>query len=87
MADAPRRADAVWQGSLGQGSGEVSLVDQRRRRSAARHLGVAHRALQRQDEPRGARRRRARQLLQHGALAHPRRGAARRPRSSRPASP
>ena len=26
MADAPRRADAVWQGSLGQGSGEVSLV-------------------------------------------------------------
>ena len=25
MADAPRRADAVWQGSLGQGSGEVSL--------------------------------------------------------------
>ena len=26
MADAPRRAEAVWQGSLGQGSGEVSLV-------------------------------------------------------------
>lgn len=26
MADAPRRADAVWQGSLGQGSGEVSLI-------------------------------------------------------------
>lgn len=26
MADAPRRADAVWHGSLGQGSGEVSLV-------------------------------------------------------------
>jgi osmotically inducible protein OsmC len=26
MADAPRRADAVWQGPLGQGSGEVSLV-------------------------------------------------------------
>jgi osmotically inducible protein OsmC len=26
MADAPRRADAVWTGSLGQGSGEVSLV-------------------------------------------------------------
>ena len=26
MADAPRRADAVWQGSLGQGTGEVSLV-------------------------------------------------------------
>jgi lipoyl-dependent peroxiredoxin len=26
MADAPRRADAVWQGSLAQGSGEVSLV-------------------------------------------------------------
>jgi lipoyl-dependent peroxiredoxin len=26
MANAPRRADAVWQGSLGQGSGEVSLV-------------------------------------------------------------
>jgi osmotically inducible protein OsmC len=26
MADAPRRADAVWQGSLGQGSGEVSLA-------------------------------------------------------------
>lgn len=26
MADAPRRADAVWQGSLGQGSGGVSLV-------------------------------------------------------------
>ena len=26
MADAPRRADAVWQGSLGQGSGEVALV-------------------------------------------------------------
>jgi osmotically inducible protein OsmC len=26
MAEAPRRADAVWQGSLGQGSGEVSLV-------------------------------------------------------------
>ena len=26
MADAPRRADAVWQGSLGQGSGVVSLV-------------------------------------------------------------
>ena len=26
MADAPRRADAVWQVSLGQGSGEVSLV-------------------------------------------------------------
>ena len=26
MADAPRRADAVWQGSLGQGSGEVSLT-------------------------------------------------------------
>jgi osmotically inducible protein OsmC len=25
MADAPRRADAVWTGSLGQGSGEVSL--------------------------------------------------------------
>lgn len=26
MADAPRRADAVWHGSLGQGSGEVSLI-------------------------------------------------------------
>ena len=26
MADAPRRADAVWQGSLTQGSGEVSLM-------------------------------------------------------------
>ncbi len=26
MADAPRRADAVWTGSLAQGSGEVSLV-------------------------------------------------------------
>ena len=26
MADAPRRAAAVWQGSLAQGSGEVSLV-------------------------------------------------------------
>ena len=26
MADAPRRADAVWQGSLADGSGEVSLV-------------------------------------------------------------
>jgi osmotically inducible protein OsmC len=26
MADAPRRADAVWQGSLAQGSGEVSLM-------------------------------------------------------------
>jgi osmotically inducible protein OsmC len=26
MADAPRRADAVWHGSLGQGSGEVSLM-------------------------------------------------------------
>ena len=26
MADAPRRADAVWQGTLGQGSGEVSLA-------------------------------------------------------------
>ena len=26
MANAPRRADAVWQGTLGQGSGEVSLV-------------------------------------------------------------
>jgi osmotically inducible protein OsmC len=26
MADAPRRADAVWQGSLAQGSGEVSLT-------------------------------------------------------------
>lgn len=26
MADAPRRAEAVWQGSLGQGAGEVSLV-------------------------------------------------------------
>ena len=26
MSDAPRRADAVWQGSLGQGSGEVSLM-------------------------------------------------------------
>jgi lipoyl-dependent peroxiredoxin len=26
MADAPRRADAVWQGSLTKGSGEVSLV-------------------------------------------------------------
>jgi osmotically inducible protein OsmC len=26
MADAPRRADAVWHGPLGQGSGEVSLV-------------------------------------------------------------
>jgi osmotically inducible protein OsmC len=26
MADAPRRADAVWQGSLSRGSGEVSLV-------------------------------------------------------------
>jgi osmotically inducible protein OsmC len=26
MSDAPRRADAVWQGSLAQGSGEVSLV-------------------------------------------------------------
>jgi osmotically inducible protein OsmC len=26
MADAPRRADAVWTGSLGQGSGEVSLI-------------------------------------------------------------
>jgi osmotically inducible protein OsmC len=26
MADAPRRAEAVWQGSLAQGSGEVSLV-------------------------------------------------------------
>lgn len=26
MADAPRRADAVWQGSLTQGSGEVSLT-------------------------------------------------------------
>ena len=25
MADAPRRADAVWQGSLTRGSGEVSL--------------------------------------------------------------
>jgi lipoyl-dependent peroxiredoxin len=25
MADAPRRADAVWQGTLGRGSGEVSL--------------------------------------------------------------
>jgi osmotically inducible protein OsmC len=26
MTDAPRRADAVWTGSLAQGSGEVSLV-------------------------------------------------------------
>jgi lipoyl-dependent peroxiredoxin len=26
MADAPRRADAVWTGSLAQGSGEVSLA-------------------------------------------------------------
>ena len=26
MADAPRRADAVWQGSLTRGSGEVSLT-------------------------------------------------------------
>ena len=26
MADAPRRADAVWQGSLARGSGEVSLI-------------------------------------------------------------
>jgi osmotically inducible protein OsmC len=26
MADAPRRADAVWQGSLARGSGEVSLA-------------------------------------------------------------
>ena len=26
MADAPRRADAVWEGSLAQGSGEFSLV-------------------------------------------------------------
>jgi len=26
MADAPRRAEAVWQGSLAQGSGEVSLT-------------------------------------------------------------
>ena len=26
MADAPRRADAVWTGSLAQGSGEVSLM-------------------------------------------------------------
>jgi osmotically inducible protein OsmC len=26
MADAPRRADAVWHGSLAQGSGEVSLT-------------------------------------------------------------
>ena len=26
MADAPRRADAVWTGSLAQGSGEVSLT-------------------------------------------------------------
>ena len=26
MADAPRRADAVWQGSLADGYGEVSLM-------------------------------------------------------------
>ncbi len=26
MANAPRRAEAVWQGSLGQGAGEVSLA-------------------------------------------------------------
>ena len=26
MADAPRRADAVWHGPLGRGSGEVSLM-------------------------------------------------------------
>ena len=26
MADAPRRADAVWTGSLAQGSGEVTLM-------------------------------------------------------------
>ena len=26
MANAPRRAEAVWEGSLGQGAGEVSLV-------------------------------------------------------------
>ena len=61
MADAPRRADAVWQGSLGQGSGEVSTRDQRGGGSASRHLGVTHRTVQRQDQPRGAGRRRSRQ--------------------------
>ena len=38
---------------------------------------------ERQDQPRGARRRRARELLLHGALGHPRRRGARRPTSSR----
>ena len=87
MAEAQRRADAVWEGSLDEGVRSRHAHEQRRRRGAARHLGVAHRALQRQDQPRGARRGRARQLLLHGALRRPRPTRARRPRSWRSARP
>ena len=68
------RVDLEGQRSM-EGSGTIADVDERRDRRARRHVG---RALggrdRRQDEPRGADRRRARRVLLDGALARPREG-------------
>ena len=84
MANVERTATTVWEGDLAHGNGVLSLKSGAAARPA-RHLGVAHRALGRQDEPRGAHRRRARVVLLDGALARAHRGRqpARAPRRLR----
>ena len=91
MAMADRTANTVWEGDLAHGNGTLSAQERRDAR-AARHVGLADRALRRQDEPGGAPRGRAFVVLLDGALARADRGrpqaraASRSPRPSRSTS-
>ena len=67
-----RQASVVWQGDLMNGSGTIAEVPSGAFGPARRLVGVARRGAERQDEPRGADRRRVGVVLRDGALARPR---------------
>ena len=72
MPIALREAEIVWEGPLASGAGTLTSGSGALSELAG-DVGVADRAGGRQDEPRGAHRGRARQLLRDGALARARR--------------
>ena len=69
-----RRQSVVWQGDLMSGSGTIAVGDERCVRRPRRLVGVARRGAERQDEPRGADRRRVGVVLLDGALGRAREG-------------
>ena len=69
-----RTMSTTWRGTLMDGSGTIHEAGSGAFGATRRHVGLARRGARRQDEPRGAHRRRALGLLRDGALARPRTG-------------